>query len=275
MNKFITVPSPNKYSGRRRKLRLIVWHSTESDEILGGAYNVAKNWFALSSSKVSAHVTVDDGTDFRYSSGVVQSVLPEDTAWHCGNANADSYGVEIVGKAYQGAAWQDTYSLAAIQNACEWITWLPALQHIPHRWLDDAQLLNGDAGHVTHKQVARVMGGSQHVDPGPNFPLAYVMACLGEVSEPDTPVVPSNVDVPLTYGMRNNVHVAKFQAFMARVFPTYAGHLPSTGNYLDQTWDVVREFQGRANVSNSDGSKPDGKRVGPMTYAALRRYGWR
>jgi N-acetyl-anhydromuramyl-L-alanine amidase AmpD len=274
MDKFITVLSPNKYNGRRRKLRLIVWHSTESSEVIGGAYAVAANWFGLLKSKVSAHVVVDDGLDPRYASGVVQCVLPEDTAWHAGNVNADGYGVEIVGKAAQGVGWQDTYSLAAIQNACEWINWLPAISWIPHRWLTDAQLRSGEAGHVTHEQCARVLGGSDHTDPGPSFPKAYVMSCLGG-ENPGPPDVPTNVDVPLTYGMRDDPNVRKFQLFMARVFPTYAGDLPATGNYLDQTWKVVREFQARANVLNADGSKPDGKRVGPMTYAALRRYGWR
>lgn len=277
MDKFITVLSPNKYNGRRRKLRLIVWHSTESAEVIGGAYAVAANWFGSVKSKVSAHVVVDDGLDPRYASGVVQCVLPQDTAWHAGNVNADGYGIEIVGKALQGVGWQDTYSLAAIQNACEWINWLPAISWIPHRWLTDTQLRGGEAGHVTHEQAARIMGGSTHTDPGPSFPKSYVMSCLGEHSEPSKPDpdIPTNVDVPLTYGMRNNVHVEKFQRFMARVFKTYAGDLPATGNYLDQTWGVVKEFQARAGVTNSDGSKPDGKRVGPMTYAALRRYGWR
>lgn len=275
MDKFITVSSPNFYKGRRRPLRLIVWHSTESSEVKGGAYNVAAGWFGKAESKVSAHITVDDGSDPRYASGIVQSVLPENTAWHCGNANADGYGIEIVGRAGQGVAWRDTFSLAAIQNACDWVNWLPAISWIPKRWLTDSELKAGAAGHVTHVQVARVLGGTTHTDPGPDFPFDYAMSSLGvENASPVTPSPPSGVDVPLIYGMRGNVYVKKLQVFMNSHFPSYSD-LPPTGNYLDQTLAVVLEFQGRAKVLNSDGSKPDGRRVGPMTYAALRRYGWR
>lgn len=264
MEPFLTIISPNKYLGRRRSLRLIVWHSTESLEVIGGAHNIAAGWFAKAGSKVSAHITVDNGADERYPSGVVQSVIPQDTAWHCGNANADGYGVEIVGRAAQGAVeWNDPYSLAAISNACAWIRWLPALDHIPAKWLNDAELQTGAAGHVTHEQVARVLGGSTHTDPGKDFPYDYVIASLM--------TGPTPTDIPLEYGMMDHPVVRKVQAFF-RARYSYAKNLPATGNYLDMTVAVVKEFQLRTNVTGPDAN---GRVIGPRTYAAMRREGWK
>lgn len=78
----------------------------------------------------------------------------------------------------------------------------------------------------------------------------------------------------LTYGMRADKTVASVQAFLARVFPAYAAGLPATGNYLDQTAAVVQEFQARAGVRNGDGSRPDGRTIGPRTWAALYAHGY-
>lgn len=273
MEKYLYIPTPNKHAGRRRKLRFIVWHSTESNEIRGGAYNIAANWFAKPTSRVSAHVTIDDGSDPRYPSGVVESVYPWDTAWHCGNANADGYGVEIIGKAGQsGIDWRDAYSLAAIENAVKWLQWNDKVNHIPARWLSDDQVKDGKTqGHVTHAQVARVLGGSSHWDPGPNFPRDYVMGLFGvEVPRP-TPVPPVVTDRPLTYGMMNDPGVKKAQEFF-RTRYSYAKNLPATGNYLGLTVQVVKRFQANMGITGPDA---DGRRIGPRTYTGMRQEGWK
>lgn len=79
----------------------------------------------------------------------------------------------------------------------------------------------------------------------------------------------------LYYGLRNNAEVRRLQEFMATRFPLYAGDLPATGNYLAETAAVVAEFQRRAGVLNPDGSRPDGRNVGPRTRAALLAHGYR
>ena len=174
------VPSPNKYNGRVNALTYIVWHSTESSEVRGGAHNIAAGWFARPQSQASSHIVADDGSDARYPDGIIECVKPRDTAWHASNANSRGYGIELIGKAYQGAAnWRDAYSLAAIRNACRWIRNAPELAHIPARWLTDAELRAGNVpGHTTHAQCSRVLGGD-HTDPGPDFPADYVMELLG------------------------------------------------------------------------------------------------
>lgn len=85
--------------------------------------------------------------------------------------------------------------------------------------------------------------------------------------------IPSNPgDRTLTAGMMNDSLVRLVQAWFSRMFPSYAGKLPATGNYLDQTVAVVKEFQSRAGVTGPDA---DGRILGPRTWAAMRRYGWR
>ena len=92
-----------------------------------------------------------------------------------------------------------------------------------------------------------------------------------------SPLAPSGADTlpTLTYGMRGSDSVTHLQTFLREHYPLYAGTLPSTGNYLDQTATVVREFQARARVTNADGSTPDGRTCGPRTNAALWSEGYR
>lgn len=265
----IWVPSPNMYVGRKAPLKWIVWHSTESSEVLGGAYNVGAGWFGKASSQVSAHIVADNGADARYSDGIVECVKPQNTAWHCANGNASGYGVEIIGYAKQGAAdWTDPYSQKAIQNAAFWLRTNPATRVIPAVWLTDAELKAGKLGHVTHAQIARVLGGTNHTDPGLQFPFNYTLQMLGATTAP-TPV-PEGMS--LVYGMMGHPGVREAQAWFRRMFPSYAGDLPATGNYLDQTVAVVKEFQARAGVTGPDAN---GRIIGPRTFAAMSRYGWK
>lgn len=260
------VPSPNYTPGRAQPLRWVVWHSTEGGEVAGAAQAVARNWFGVESSRVSAHVVVD-------STEVVECVKPGDTAWHCGRyGNAPGYGIEIVGRASQTVeSWRDGYSLAALGNAADWVRSSCALEHIPARWLTDAQVKAGELGHVTHAQISRVLGGSSHTDPGVNFPHDYVLARLkGCATEPmPTPVDPSTFPV-LHYRDQDagsDGPVRTYQQFMTRVFGSYNPYLP-TGYFGDATLAGTQEFQRRTGLS-TDGV------VGPKTNAKLAEFGYR
>ena len=88
-----------------------------------------------------------------------------------------------------------------------------------------------------------------------------------------TAPAPVRVEPPvLKYGMRGSAAVRNLQNFLIRAFPSYAGGLTPTGNYLEQTRGVVKEFQVRAGVTGPDA---DGTIVGSRTNAALARYGYR
>lgn len=261
------IPSPNYYPGRREPLRWIVWHSTEGTERAGAAHNLAVSWFARPEAQVSAHVIADDRD-------LVECVKPGDTAWHCARGNAGGYGIEIVGKAGQSAVdWDDAYSLAALGNACAWVKATRELEHIPRRWLSNAELRRREPGMVTHYQVGQVLGGTSHTDPGPEFPFGWVEAQFDPFRPfvPRTPFPPAVPPLPvLRFGDRSPA-VQRFHEWITRVFPSYARFDP-TGYYGPQTRAAVREFQARAGVQ---GSPLDGSIVGPATNAAAVRYGYR
>lgn len=261
------VESPNKYIGRRAPLLWVVVHSTEGNEVDNAALNLAKGWFGSPASQVSAHAIADAG-------GVVECVKPGDTAWHCANGNASGYGMEIVGKAAQSVIdWNDRYSVASLDQAARWLRSLPALEHIPRRWLSDTELARREPGFVTHYQVSKVLGGTNHTDPGPNFPYGVLMDGLGsvETTAAGTSKPPAMPALPTVRYGEHSEQVKRMQLFLIRVFPTYA-RFTATGFYGDQTQAAVAVFQARAGVTGPDA---DGSIVGRRTNAALARYGYR
>lgn len=77
----------------------------------------------------------------------------------------------------------------------------------------------------------------------------------------------------LSYGMRSDSRVAAFQR-QSNAYP-WAPELPvlpATGNYLDQTKDLVRRIQAQVGITGSDA---DGSTIGPRTKAALAARGFR
>jgi hypothetical protein len=98
-------------------------------------------------------------------------------------------------------------------------------------------------------------------------PAGFDSTAAWGIYPPAAPELPT-----LTYGMRDSAAVANLQRFLARVFPTYAGSLPATGNYLAQTKAAVAEFQRRVGIT---GPGSDGSVVGPKTNAALSQFGYR
>lgn len=108
---------------------------------------------------------------------------------HVGSTTGNRYGIawEFVGHTtFPTSYWQRCIDRAAASMK------LPMAKHgIPHRWLSDAELRGGTAkGLVTHEQCSRVLGGSNHTDPGPNFPRQYLIDALngaGTMTQPFDP----------------------------------------------------------------------------------------
>jgi CHAP domain len=77
----------------------------------------------------------------------------------------------------------------------------------------------------------------------------------------------------LTYGMRNDPRVRAMQEFLNRYnWRPALPLLPATGNYLDQTRDVVRGAQAQCGITGADAN---GETVGPRTKAAFGARGAR
>lgn len=142
---------------------------------------------------------------------VTQSVRLKDTAYHAPPLNDCSIGIEQAGFARQTEGdWSDAFSAQMLrQQVAPLLARLARATAIPLRVLDDAALADtlktasflsarkADAeewmatrllagGVVTHVQVSRVFGKSDHYDPGPHYPLdevlrvaSYQLAALG------------------------------------------------------------------------------------------------
>ena len=150
------------YPGRQRPIRLIVLHTAEIEEVGYAAENLAK-WAAGPSAGVSWHYAIDNDS-------TIQCVRDEDTAFHAKGANADGVGIELSGRASQGAAgWADAYSQAVLRRAAKLVAQLCRKHGLPTVFLDAAALQRGEAGITTHAEVTRAYRQSTHTDPGAAF----------------------------------------------------------------------------------------------------------
>lgn len=179
-----------------RIIDLIVIHDMESAEEPDTAESVAK-WFAgPTSPKASAHYCVD-------SNSVVQCVKDKDVAWHAPGTNHNSIGIEHAGRARQTAEeWADPYSESMLQMSGLLTAELVAKYKLPAQFVNKAGLLAGHRGITTHAEVSQAWRGSDHWDPGPNFPMAHFLDIVqGNMEEnhvPENPLVEVNAPVLCT-----------------------------------------------------------------------------
>jgi N-acetyl-anhydromuramyl-L-alanine amidase AmpD len=157
------VPAKYQLKGRKRAVRLVVIHSTESLEVEGGAVEVA-HYFQHPSRPGSSHVVVDD-------KDVVQCVRDSDTAAGAAGANQDGIHIEQVGKADQTPLeWDDPYSRAVIKNCANVTAQYCMKFDIPIRRLTVKQIRAGEKGICGHADISQAYPGTGHYDPGPNYP---------------------------------------------------------------------------------------------------------
>jgi hypothetical protein len=114
-------------------------------------------------------------------------LLPEDVVAYAAGPKANPRGVHVeqTGRASltraqwctpDGMALHATTARCASEACTRW--------GIPVRWATDAQLKAAAAGQagggglVTHGQVARVLGGTTHTDPGPGYPADVLLEAM-------------------------------------------------------------------------------------------------
>jgi len=121
----------------------------------------------------SAHYVID-------CDDVVQCVREKHVAFHAGTtANARGIGVELVGMPNQTVAqWHDKYSSDELELAEDLVARLCARWQIPPVFVDAQNLRAGGRGITTHLEVTNAWHESDHVDPGPNFPIAEFVAAV-------------------------------------------------------------------------------------------------
>jgi hypothetical protein len=151
-----------------------VLHDAETPLEAGYARAIA-NMFATTSTQKSATYMVDPVD-------TVQLLDESLIAWHCGNANPRSIGVEQSGYAqFTEAEWSTDAAFQQEERVAQLMREIRDRHGIGLYWMTDQQLRDAHAGRIvggwaTHEQCSRVIGGSTHTDPAPNYPLARVMA---------------------------------------------------------------------------------------------------
>lgn len=160
-----------QHPGRKRKVRLVVVHATQSKERKGAARATA-GWFADPAAKGSAHVTCDDAE-------TIGSVHPQDTAAGAPGANEDGFHIEQVGYSEQGEPeWLDAYSEKVIARAARAAIEACDLFDIPKVWLSVQDVRDGKAGITDHDTITKATGKGTHWDPGPFWPRGRFMALV-------------------------------------------------------------------------------------------------
>lgn len=159
------IESPFRYNGRTSRNRIIVVHSTECPATPGIGRSLAAGFFH-NTAGTSAHGIVDPATE-------TEMVYPRDTAWHVGNGNAISTGLEHAGYAgWSAEQWRDPAVMQELRRSARYAAEVAAAYDIPVRWLSIGQIADGESGFASHNDMSIALGGSDHWDPGPNFPYA-------------------------------------------------------------------------------------------------------
>lgn len=157
---------PNGYNAVPYPKRYIAIHNTANDASDAAEATYAKR----RPDKVSSHYYVD-------SNSITQSLDTKLGANHAGSATGNRYAIsyEITGvNAWTRQQW--------LNNVAWPLLWRQAARDckehsIPAQWLTNAQMRAGTpGGFVTHLQMGQVWGGTDHTDPGPNFPMDHLIA---------------------------------------------------------------------------------------------------
>lgn len=265
--------SPNRHTGRRAPIRVVVLHTMEVEET-GSVAEAVGRAFADQARQASAHVGVDTDSECRY-------VPDQDTAWAAPGINADGLQLELAGRAGQTTGqWDDPASKAILERAAQRTAIWCRAYAIPVRRLSDAELAAGARGIVDHWAATRVYKLSDHTDVGANFPwtwfLARVGALTGALSTPPSvaqvsPATRIRLDVDGSFGPRSAARLQQWAGAPVdstllpgdwKAVQRKVGGLKPDGQPGPQTWRAIQKLVG----ATQDGAP------GPKTYRALQTY---
>lgn len=165
-NEIPYIGPPRSYGGKYRKYFVVI-HSTENTAPARNEAGYAKN----RTDGVSSHYYSD-------AVEVIQSLNTDYGANHVGSWQGNRHGIsfEVVGKAsWSRETWLrsvDFRKLAA-QIARDCNTW-----GIPARRLTVNELSGLEKGITTHNDCRLAFGGTDHTDPGKNFPMDHLIELI-------------------------------------------------------------------------------------------------
>jgi hypothetical protein len=131
-------------------------------------------------------------------------VQPPAEAWHCGNSNryagGASIGIEQTGYAAYDSEWRSPDGLRQLDLLADLVASLCDRWGIDRVWLSADQLRAGASGITTHGFLSSIGMGTDHTDPGPNWPVDEFMRRLSGGITPQ----PSGDDEVNVWFMRAN-----------------------------------------------------------------------
>lgn len=168
---------PKSYRTSQYPKRYIIIHNTANDATARGEADYAKR----RTDGVSSHYYGD-------SVELIQSLNTSYGANHVGSSTGNNYGISYEftgtnGKSYpwwsSNLAWDKVVTNMAL-DCQDW--------GIPARLLTIDQMRDGKSkGFATHDMARQAWGGTTHTDPGPNFPLDFLIANVGAAMAGITP----------------------------------------------------------------------------------------
>ncbi len=192
-----TVVAPLRASQHRgemkNRVRWLVIHTAEAPLTASSAEGVARDCASgADGRKVSWHYSPDRDS-------VACSLNEVYAGRHTGSKTVDERSIAIEMAAYSAGVWSSLAYKDLLKVTAQLAADICFRYSIPVRKLTDSQLAAAKSGTyvegiISHAQSAKIMGGSTHTDPGPNFPwpefLSLVTAANpgGPVPKPDTKV---------------------------------------------------------------------------------------
>lgn len=203
---------PRWYGKTRTRKEYVVIHATANDGTARDEANNAKH----RDDAVSSHFYVDNKR-------LIQSLDTDLMAWHVGSTIGNTRGIayEITGTNGKSESWWRSnvawpLLAASIRRDCE--EW-----NIEPQALSVRDIKSGDrTGIITHDQARLAWGKTDHTDPGPNFPMGYLIELVSGVKpapgKPTTPTTPGTTvggivaDLPTIQENASGRYVRRAQA---------------------------------------------------------------
>ena len=201
---------------KRGNPTLIVIHDMEAPEGATTAEAVAR-YFANGTKVASAHYCTDNDS-------TVQCVPDDVVAYAAPGANRVGLHFELAGYARQSREeWLDAYGKGLFEQVIAVMAPKMRQYNIPPIFLTAANMVAGNmTGVTTHAEVTRAFHLTTHTDPGPGFPVEFLIFCLATVLNPPvaipTPRPAPPVDQPpATTSMAEVLKALAFLIFCMKV----------------------------------------------------------
>lgn len=186
---------PARWGGGSQTVRFGVLHDAETP-LANGYANSISRMFSTTTAEKSAHFMV--GPEAAYQLRDTNLL-----AWHCGNGNRYSVGVEQTGyAAFTPEQWLTAAGVSQMNRLAALMRDINRVHGVGLYWMSDQQLLDAYNGHIiggwaTHHQCARVLKGTTHTDPDPSYPYVQLMNLAnGSPTPPPAPQPPRPISAP-------------------------------------------------------------------------------